>query len=184
MLVKMSLRNRLDCLVDFVGKILLRLLHPCLPYASSHPPTAPFTQLFFQSLLSNTLCRRLERFSTANNLSNLWYSKFQQVSTYAFCSWDDILTQKRNCSSPNTLCKCTESPSPLSSKPSIVWNLYLSSSNYLVKSYVLEMNVGHLFKHQNKASDTDRNEGYFFTRCVSQINVYTMKRVFEQMSKL
>ena len=43
------------------------------------------TQLFFQSLFSHTLCSRLERFSTANNLSNLWCSKLQHVSTYAFC---------------------------------------------------------------------------------------------------
>ena len=31
MFVKMSLRDRLDCLVDFVGMILLRLLLLCLP---------------------------------------------------------------------------------------------------------------------------------------------------------
>ena len=43
------------------------------------------TQLFFQSLFSHTLCSRLERFSTANNLSNLWCSKLQHVSTCAFC---------------------------------------------------------------------------------------------------
>ena len=58
------------------------------------PPAAPSTQLFFQSMLSLTLCSRLERFSTANNLSNLWCRKLQHVSTYAFCRWDDIFTQK------------------------------------------------------------------------------------------
>ena len=42
MFVKMSLRDRLDCLVAFVGMILLRLLPPSFPYASSLPPTAPF----------------------------------------------------------------------------------------------------------------------------------------------
>ena len=49
MFVKMSLRDRLGCLVDFVGMILLCLLPPCLPVvrlrlpsASSLPPTAPF----------------------------------------------------------------------------------------------------------------------------------------------
>ena len=46
------------------------------------------------------------------------------------------------------------------------------------------MNIGHLSKHQNKPSDTDRYKGYLFTRCVYQINVYTMKRIFEQRSKL
>ena len=51
MFVKMSLRDRLDFLVDFVGMILLAVLFllPCLSYASSLPPAAPFpfTQLFF-----------------------------------------------------------------------------------------------------------------------------------------
>ena len=41
----MSLRDRLDCLVDFVGMILLCFLLACLPYASSLPPTAPFLLL-------------------------------------------------------------------------------------------------------------------------------------------
>ena len=34
----MSLRDRMDCLVDFVGMTLL----VCLPYANSLPPMAPF----------------------------------------------------------------------------------------------------------------------------------------------
>ena len=98
------------------------------PFPASRPPAAPFpfTQLFSQSLSSHTLCSCLEIFSTTNNLCNFWHSKIQQVSTYAFCSWDDIFTQKWNCSSPNNLCKCTESPSTLSTNTPIVWNLYSS----------------------------------------------------------
>ena len=111
MFVKMSLRDRLDSLVDFVGMILLCLLPPC------RTPAAPFTQLFFQTLLSHTLCSRLERFSTANNFSKLWCSKFQHVSTYAFCRWADIFTQKWNCSSPNNLCESPNSPSPSDFQP-------------------------------------------------------------------
>ena len=151
---------------------------------TSFQPAAPFTQMFFQSVLSHTLCRRLEILSTTKNLCYFWHSKFQQISTYSFCSWDDIFTQKWNWSSPNNLCKSSKSPSSLSSNRSIVWNSYLSWSNHLVVSYVLKMNAGHLSKHQNKPSDTDRYKGFFFTRCVSQINVYTMKRIFEQWSKL
>ena len=83
----------------------------------SLPPAAPFTQLFSQSLSSHTLCSCLEILSTTNNLCNFWHSKFQQVSSYAFCNWDDIFTQKWNCSSPNNLCKCTESPSTSSPTP-------------------------------------------------------------------
>ena len=72
------------------------------------PFPAITTQLFSQSLFSHTLCSCLETFSTTNNLCNFCRSKFQQVSTYACCSWDDIFTQKKNCSSPKYLCKCTE----------------------------------------------------------------------------
>ena len=46
------------------------------------------------------------------------------------------------------------------------------------------MNVGGFSEHQNKTSDTDRYKGYFFTARVSQVNVNTMKRIFEQRSQL
>ena len=160
-------------------------LATCLPYAyGSLPPAAPFTQLFSQSLSSHTLCSCLEFFSKTNNLCNFWHSKFKQVSTYAFCSWDDIVTQKWNCSSPNNLCKCTESPSALSTNTSIEWNLYLSWRNHLVTSFRLEMNVGGFFEHQNKTSDTNRYIKYFFTARISQVNVNTMKRILEQRSEM
>ena len=124
--------------------------------SSCSPFPATTTQLFSQSLSSHTLCSCLEFLSTTNNLCNFWRSKFQQVSTYAFCSWDDIFTEKWNCISPNNLCKCTEFPSTLSTNTSIEWNLYLSLSNHLVTSFRLEMNVGGFYEHQNKTSDTDR----------------------------
>ena len=98
-----------------------------LPYAyDSLPSAAPFTQLISQSLSSHTLCSCLVILSTTNNLCNFWHSKFQQVSIYAFCGWDDVFTQKWNCSSPNNLCKCTESSSTLSTNTSLEWNLFLS----------------------------------------------------------
>ena len=46
------------------------------------------------------------------------------------------------------------------------------------------MNVGGFSEHQNKTSDTDRYKGYFFAARVSQVNVNTMKRIFEQRSEL
>ena len=157
----------------------------CLPYAyGSLPLPATNTQLFFQCLSSHTLCSCLEILSTTNNFCNFWHSKFQQVSTYAFCSWDDILTQKWNCKSPDNLCKCTKSPSTLSTNTSKEWNLYFSWSNHLVTSFRLEMNVGSFSEHQNKTGDTDRYKWYFFTARVSQVKVNTMKRIFEQRSEL
>ena len=133
------------------------------------------TQLFSQSLSSHTLCSCVEVFRTTNNLCIFWHSKFQQVRTYKFCSWDDIFTQKWNCSSPNNFCKCTESPSTFSTNNSIESNLYLSWSNHLVTSFRLELNIGGFSEHQNKTSDTDRYKGYFFTARVSQVNVNTVK---------
>ena len=46
------------------------------------------------------------------------------------------------------------------------------------------MNVGGFFEHQNKSSDADMYKGYVFTARVSQVNVNTMKRIFEQRSEL
>ena len=157
----------------------------CLPYAyGSLPLPATTTQLFSQSLSSHTLCSCLQILSTTNNLCNFWHRNFQQVSTYAFCSWDDKFTQKRNCSSPNNLCKFTKSPSTLSTKTSIESNLYFSWSDHLVTSFTLEMDVASFSEHQNKTSDTDRYKWDFFTASFSQVNVNTMKRIFEQWSEL
>ena len=46
------------------------------------------------------------------------------------------------------------------------------------------MNVGSFSEHQNKTSDADRQERFFFTTRVSQVNVNTVKRSFEQLSEL
>ena len=46
------------------------------------------------------------------------------------------------------------------------------------------MNVGGFSEHQNKTSGTDRYKGHFFASRVSQVDVNTMKRNFEQRSEL
>ena len=46
------------------------------------------------------------------------------------------------------------------------------------------MNVRNFSKHENKSSYSHRDEGNLLTRRVSQINVYAVKRVFQQSSKL
>ena len=137
-----------------------------------HYPT-----VFSQSLSSQLFCSSVEIFSTTNNLSNFWHSKLQQASTYAFCIYDDIFMQKWNCSSPNNLCKCTESSSALSTNTFIEWNLSFSWSNHVVTSFTLKMNVGGFSEHQNETSDTDRYKRYFFTARVSQVKMNTMKKI-------
>ena len=152
--------------------------------ATSRLPVAPLTQLFSQSLSSDTPCSCLEILSITNNLCNFWHSKSQKVSIYAICSWDDIFTQKWNCSSPNNLCKWIEPPSTLSTNTSIGWNLYFSWSNHLVTSFRLEMNIGSFSEHQNKTSEIDRYKRYFIATRVSQVIVKIMERFFEQRSEL
>ena len=46
------------------------------------------------------------------------------------------------------------------------------------------MNVGNFSKHDNKTSSSHRDKKNLLTRRVSQINVYAVKRVFQQTSKL
>ena len=46
------------------------------------------------------------------------------------------------------------------------------------------MNVGGFSEHQNKPSDTERYERYFFTARIPHVNVNTMNRNFEQRSEL
>ena len=46
------------------------------------------------------------------------------------------------------------------------------------------MNVGSFLEHQNRTSDTNRYKRCFFTARVFQVNVNSMKRIFEQRSEL
>ena len=49
---------------------------------------------------------------------------------------------------------------------------------------LIQMNVGHFSIHENKSSYSHRDKANLFTRRVSQIIVYAVKRVFQQSSKL
>ena len=46
------------------------------------------------------------------------------------------------------------------------------------------MKIGSFSEYQNKSNDTDRYKRYFFATRVSQVNVNTMKKIFEQRSEL
>ncbi len=169
----MSLRDRLICFADFVGLTLLALRF-LLPQPNCFLKVCLATLfaavwIFFLPLTTSAIS------GTANS---------NKSAPTRFAAGTIYFTQKRNCSSPNTVCKCSESPSPLSTNTSIQWNLYFSRRNHLLTSFKLEMNVGSFSEHQNKTSDTDRYKRYFFTARVSQVNVNTAKRVFEQRSVL
>ena len=96
----------------------------CWKYSAGKLFIATTFQLFSRSLSSHILWCCLV-FSTTNNFCNFWRSKTQQVYFHALCSRDDIFTQKWNCSSPNNLCKCTQSPSTLSTITSRECNFHL-----------------------------------------------------------
>ena len=160
----MSLRNGLVCFGGLVGMTLLAIAF-----------LVPLTNCVLRVCFS-TLSSCLEIFSTNNNICNFGHNKFQQLSTFAFCSWDDLVTEKRNSGSPNNLRKCTESSPTLTPNISIEWNLYLSWSKHLAKPFRLEMIVGGFSKHQNKTSDTAIYNGYLFNRsCVSSQCEYYIK---------
>ena len=78
------------------------------------PLPAITTQFFPQTSSLHVLCSCLEFFATTNNPCNFWHKIFQQWSTHTFCSWDNIFAGKWNKNFPNILCKCTETPSMLS----------------------------------------------------------------------
>ena len=119
MFVKMSLRDRLDCLVDFAGMILLCLLLPSRLRLLS-------LNCFFRVCFPTLFAADLKEFLPLIISPISGAANSNMSAPMRFCRWDDIFTQKRNRSSPNNLCKCTESPSPLSYNSSIIWNFYLS----------------------------------------------------------
>ena len=150
---------------------------------------ATTTKLFSQSLSFHTLCSCLDFISTSN-FSNFWRSSFQQVSTHGFRSWDDIITQKKNCSSFKILYNCTETPPTLLTSFLIEWNLYVTGNNHLVTSNLKDVNLQgkwtlevFLNIQTGRVIPTKPND-FFFTARVSQVNMKTMKKSFEQRFEL
>ena len=122
---------------------------------AGRPLLAATICLFFQSLSSNSSCSCFEVLSITRCLCHHWRSEIQHVSAPTFCSLDNIFTQrKRKCGPPNNLCECAESPSTLSTKTSIEWNIYMLWSNLSV--FLSELNFGCFFNHQDNSSKTDR----------------------------
>ena len=134
----------------------------CWNESACSPFPVTTAQLFSQSPSSHTFCSCLDVLSTTNNLCNFWRSKFQQVSTYAFCSWDDIFTQNWNCSSPNNLCKCTEAPPTLPTKTSIEWNWTLDAFLNIKTRRVIPIDTRGNFHRSCFPSFCENNEKKFW----------------------
>ena len=112
MFAKIVLREQLSWFADSIGMTLLAVFI-----------LLQFTTFFSEFVFPHCMQLFWNYFVT-HNLCKFWRSKFQQVSTYAFRSRDDIFTQKWSCSSPDSLCKCTKSRSTLSTNTSLEWKLY------------------------------------------------------------
>ena len=96
---------------------------PVAPLNSCLSLPATTIQLFSQNLFPTFFAAVVE-FLNFNNLCIFWRSKFQQVRTDRFCSWNDLFAQNWKSGSPNNL--CTESLSTLTTNTSAEWNFYLS----------------------------------------------------------
>ena len=169
--LKISLRDLLVCVESFVGKALLSVFL-----------SLPLPNCFLRVCLRSFTLLSWNFFAT-NNLCNLWRCKFQQSNSNVWQP-DVISTEKWKYSSLNTLYKCAKFSSTVSTNTSVNWNLYVSRSNGFLTCFRLEMNVGGFSEHKNKASDTDIYKRCFSTAGVSQINVITMERSFEQRSEM
>ena len=121
MFVKMSLRDRLDSSVAFVGMSLFRLLLPCLPTTVQLPSPNCFLRVGFPTLFAAVLNDFLPLItSSISGRAN------SNMSTpMRFAAGTTRLRKKGIAVLPIT---CARAPNPLhlSSNRSMVWNFYLS----------------------------------------------------------
>ena len=122
MFVKISLRDRLVCFADFVGMTLLACRTLMAPFLF----LLPLPNCFLSVCLPTLFAAVLKFFLPQTTSASPGTANSNKSAPTHMCSWDDIFTQKWNCSSLNNLCKCTESPPTLSTNTFIEWNLYSS----------------------------------------------------------
>ena len=113
---KLSLRDRLICLEDFVGmtQLTLSFLQPLPNCFLKVCPPILFAALLilFLPLTTSAITRTANSNKSAPTCFAAGTIYLRKNGIYA--------------SSPNDLCKCTESSSTLSTNSSTKWNLYLS----------------------------------------------------------
>ena len=150
----------------FVLQISLERL--CLQCFFPLPLLDRFLKVFLPTLFTNVLKYFLPLTTSAISgalISNKSVRTRLQLGRYIYA--------KKEFRFPGNLCKCTVFPSTLLTNTSIEWNLYLFSSDHLVTSFRLEMNVGGISKRQNKTSHTYKYKGFLFHRsCLSSQREY------------
>ena len=165
-------RDWLDCLEDFVGLTLLALLF-----------LLPLPNCFLRVCLPTLFAAVLKFFLPLTISAFSDTSKSNKSAPTCLAAETRHFHKKVNWSSHKNLCMCTKT-APTSTETAMEKKLSLSWSNLLVKYFRLETNVRGFSNHPNKTSDTNRYKGYFFTARVSQVIVNTLKKTFEQRSKL
>ena len=124
MFLKMSLRERLVCLADFVWLTLLAVFF-----------LLPLPNCFLSVCLARLYAALLKFFLTRKKnicISSRRTSAFPRATNsnestpMRFAAAKDIFKQEWNCSSPNILSKCTETAPTLLTNTSAEWKLYFS----------------------------------------------------------
>ena len=134
MFVKMSLRDRLDCLVDFVGMILLCFLAvhllpcrtPMAPFRLRLPRPSPSPSCFLRVFFPTLFAAVLKFFLPLTTSAISGTANSNMSAPMRFAAGTTYLRKKGIAVLPITCASGPISPSPLSSNRSIVWNFYLS----------------------------------------------------------
>ena len=114
MFVEMSLRDRLICCADFVGMTLLALRI-----------LLPLPNCFLKVCLPTLFAAALIFFLPLTTSAISGTASSNKSACTRFLAGTIYLRTKWNCSSPDNLCKCTESSSTLSTNTSKEWNLFV-----------------------------------------------------------
>ena len=171
MFVKVSLHDRLICFVDFVGLTLLAVLF-----------LLPLPNCFLRVCLRTLFAAVLKFFLPLTTSANYGTANSNKSALKRFAAGTIYLRKNGIAVLPIT-CASAPSPRPRCRPLPLQKGISFSSrSNNLLTSFRLQMNVRCFPENQNKTSDTDRYKEFFFTARVSQINVNTLERTFEQQS--
>ena len=151
----MPLRYQAVFSADFFGMTLVALLFLL-------PPRHCFLRVPLPTLFAAVLrfCYYLQPLQLlAQQFPTIQHLRVFQLGRSFYAKW--------NCNSPNSLTKCTESSSTLSTNTSGEWNLYLFWSNHLVTPFSVKLILQALLKIKTKRVIPTDTKGIFHRSCLS-----------------
>ena len=169
--VELSFCDQRSCFADFVGTTLLAVFF-----------LLPLPNCFLRVCLPTFFAAVLKFFLPLTTSSICGEAKSNKSAYTGFPIGTILLRKTGNA----VLLKTCASATPVYFVQQNIFRMefLISRISYLVTSFMLEGNVGSIFKHQNKTSDIDRQKGCFYTARVSQVNVNARKRILKQRSEL